>query len=129
MAENQTIKQEIETLGINPQDFDNFYQSLRENKQLPSGEIVQWDQYKKITDYLRQSNVLGEDNKINEKDFKIFDSKKYLEARLENIHKFPTKSTPSGGIVPCRNKNYTSGGITPCRQEEDSLDGLIIDDN
>jgi len=106
MAEPATVQQEIKNLGIQENYFNKFYEQLKEKKQLPLGDIVPWDQYKKITDYLRESKVLGEDNKVSEKTFKVFDTKKTLERIL-----------PTGGLAPCRHVPYTSnGGMVPCRE-------------
>ena len=118
MARNKqsTIKQEMTALGIEPQYFKTLYNQLKESQQLPSGDIVPWKQYTTIVDYLRDKQVLGEDNRIQTDGLKIFDSKRRLETMFD-LKNFPVLDDmrSSGGVAPCTYESEKSGGVAPCR--------------
>lgn len=116
-----TIGQELSERGIDSNYFDTFYAQLKEQQRLPPCDVVPWEQYKTIVDYLRETNVLTEENKIEEESFRVFDSKQKLEKELEKAIEdiIPDIDTgSSGGLFPCRNRSRlgkSSGGIAPCR--------------
>lgn len=116
MTEDKTTQQEMEALGIEPKHFDTLYGQLQESQRLPSGDIVPWNQYTTIVDYLRDKQVLGEDNKIQPDGIKIFDSRRRLETMLDfdELPDFDDMRS-SGGIAPCTYESESSGGIAPCR--------------
>ncbi len=116
MVGDKTIHQEIEVLGIEPKHFDTLYKQLTESQQLPSGDIVPWKQYTLIVDYLRDKQVLGEDNKIQPDGMKVFDSRRRLETMIDfkDVPDLDDRRS-SGGIAPCIYKPESSGGMVPCR--------------
>lgn len=116
MAEDNTIQQEMEVLGIELEHFDTVYDQLQKSQRLPSGDIVPWNQYTTIIDYLQDKQVLGEDNKIQPEGMKVFDSRRKLETMLDSDN-LPDigDMRSSGGIAPCTYRHKNSGGIAPCR--------------
>ncbi len=124
MAENKTVQQEMEALGIEPKHFDTLYDELKKSQRLPSGDIVPWNQYTAIVGYLRDKQVLGEDSKIQPDGMKVFDKRRNIETILvlddvdDNPDSIGVKS--SGGILPCkyeRDPSRRGGGVLPCRYD------------
>jgi len=122
MTENNYtfIRQEITALGIKPEYFETFYTQLREQKRLPPIDVIPTEQYQSIVNYLTERQVLGAKGVVKEDGLKLFDSRKSLEERLQELAK--KKEKPRfrhlGGIAPCRreeDENTNRGGILPCR--------------
>jgi len=114
------IRQEIIALGIKPEHFETFYTQLRAQKKLPPRDIIPTEQYQSILNYLTERKVLGAEGVVQEDDFKLFDSRKSLEEKLQELTKkkerVPFRTL--GGIAPCRreeDENTNHGGILPCR--------------
>jgi len=82
VEEHRTIREEIEDIGINPDCFDKFYHQLNESRGLPVPSIVPRNQYSAIVAYLKEKQVLEDNNKINPDGMKIFDSRRELEKGL-----------------------------------------------
>ncbi|MBW3022781.1 hypothetical protein KY308_01630 [Candidatus Woesearchaeota archaeon] len=127
LGECKTIKEELEKLGIVPQDFEEFYTKLMKDNKVPSEDILPHSQYEKIVGYLMDKKALGEDCSIKEEGLKVFSSRKELEETLEILsktrrapHKIPSRG--GGGVSSCRHEDYEhtgSGGIVSCRDDDD----------
>lgn len=99
---NSTISQEMEARGIKPRLFDIFYARLKEEKRVPSEDMILSRQYITIVDYLRKKKVLGQDNNPNERMLILFE-------RLRTIENTPPLSRYdpyNGGRGACDYRKY-----------------------
>jgi len=122
MVENNesSIKQEMIALGIQPRYFETFYEQLKKKQQLPPETSIPVEQYQIIVNYLKQRKVLGAEGTVQEDGLKLFDSRKSLEEKLQELTKKKEKQPfrHLGGIAPCRieaDESTSRGGIAPCR--------------
>ena len=123
--QRQTIEQELGQREIGEPYFNRFYQELKGNTKVPNPEGYSWQQYKLVVDYLREQNVLGEDNQINVDGLNLFAKRKELEDMLKTRTQIRReRPLRTGGLLPCREREilHGNGGVLPCHQEDIDID-------
>jgi len=122
-AEEKTVYQEVEALGVLREEFEVFYGQLERADGLPAPGIVPLGSYKRIVDYLEKQGVVDANGLIQTDRFKLFRERVVLETALEGIEAREQEDRDtlrtSGGFTSCRNNDRLrgNGGFTSCRDD------------
>ncbi len=118
----KTVKQKLEELGIIYENFELFYNRVKEDNTIPPKDIMGENQYSLIEKYLTDNGVITPDG-IDKDGLELISIMMDLEATLNSCGRDFDEDIDddiyenSGGLMPCNeyDDDGPSGGLMPCR--------------